>query len=74
MEHEGESDTNCNWCIQNNPQRLGKGVGRVGNQRMRRDHPSYIVKIGQNTEKSPGDLRRFTVTQTQVKDHQIALV
>ena len=25
---------------------------------------------GQNTEKSPGDLRRMAVTQTPVKDHQ----
>ena len=30
----------------------------------RRDHPDYsITKIGHNTEKSPGDLRRLAVTQ-----------
>ena len=28
------------------------------------------IKIGQNTEKSPGDLRRLAVAQTAVKDHQ----
>ena len=28
-----------------------------------------IVEIGQNTEKSPGDLRRFAITQTPMKDH-----
>ena len=28
-----------------------------------------IVEIGQNTEKSSGDLRRFTVTQTPVENH-----
>ena len=28
------------------------------------------TKIGQNTEKSPGDLRRFAVTQTPRKIHQ----
>ena len=33
-----------------------------------------IVEIGQNTEKSPGDLRRLPVTQTPVKDHQLTLV
>ena len=34
----------------------------------RRDHPDYrIVKIGQNTEISHGDLRRLVVTQTSVK-------
>ena len=32
MEHESDDDTSCNWCIWNNPQRLGKGVGRVGNR------------------------------------------
>ena len=30
----------------------------------------YIIEISQNTEKSPGDLRIFAVTQTSVKDHQ----
>ena len=35
------------------------------------DHPNYyIIENGQNTEKSPGDLRRLAVTQTPVKDHQ----
>ena len=29
-----------------------------------------IVKIGQNTEKSPGDLRRLVVSQTPMKNHQ----
>ena len=36
------------------------------------DHPNYIIiENGQNTEKSPGDLRRLDVTQTPVKDHQM---
>ena len=30
----------------------------------RRDHPNYIIiKIDQNTEKCPGDLKRLAVTQ-----------
>ena len=33
-----------------------------------------IVENGQNTDKSPGDLRRLTVTQTPVKDHQLKLM
>ena len=38
---------------------------------MNRDHPNYnIVEIGQNAEKSHGDLGRLTVTQTLGKDHQ----
>ena len=45
------------------PKSLGKRVGRVGNQRISQDHPNYsIVEICQDTEKSPGDLRRLAVT------------
>ena len=33
-----------------------------------------IVKIGQNTEKSPSDLRRLTVTRNPMDDHQLTLV
>ena len=39
------------------------------------DHPNYsIIEVSQNTEKSPGDLRRLAITQTPVKDHQLMLV
>ena len=38
--------------------RVGKGTGRVWNRKTSRDHPKYsIVKISQNTEKSPGNFR-----------------
>ena len=33
-----------------------------------------IIGNGQNTEKSPGELRGLTVTQTPVKDHQLTLM
>ena len=33
----------------------------------------YIIEISQNTEKSPGDLKRLVFTQTPVKDHQLKL-
>ena len=47
---------------------------RVGNRRTNRDHPNdSIVEIGQNTEKSPGDLRRLTVTRSLTKDYQLSL-
>ena len=59
MEHEGDGDTICNWRTQYSHQRIGKGTGRLGNKRTSRDHPdNSIVKIRQDTEKSPGDLRR----------------
>ena len=33
-----------------------------------------IIENGQNTEKSPRDLRRLAVTQSPVKDHQLTLM
>ena len=39
------------------------------------DHPNYyIIENGQNTEKSPEDLRRLAITQAPVKDHQLTLM
>ena len=71
MEHEGDGDTIYNWGTWNDFQRIGKGTGKIGNQRTSKDYPDYIItKIGQNTEKSPGDLRRFTVTNVGVKNFQ----
>ena len=64
MEHEGDGDTNYNWCTWKNPKRIRKGTGRMGIEKTSREYPDEcIIKIDQNTEKSPGDLRRFTVTQ-----------
>ena len=52
-----------------------KGTGGIGNKRTSGDHPNYnIPEIGQNTEKSPGDLRRLAVTQISLKDHQLTLM
>ena len=42
---------------------LGTNTGELGNKRTSGDHPNYSkAKIGQNTEKSPVDLRRLAVT------------
>ena len=50
------------------PKSLVKGLK---NQRTSGDHPVYsIIKIDQNTEKGPGDLRRLAVTQNTERDHQ----
>ena len=75
MEHEGDSDSSCNWCAWYNPQRIGKETGRLGNKRTSGDQPNYsIIKIGQNTAKSPRDLRRLALTQTPVENHQLTLM
>ena len=61
-------DTSCKSCTWNNPKRIGKETGRLGHKRMSGGHPNYsIVKIGQNTEMSPGDLRRLAINQTPLK-------
>ena len=40
-----------------------KETGVLGNKRTSRDHPNYyIIEIGQNIVKSPGDLQTFAVT------------
>ena len=50
-------------------------IKRLENKRMSGDNPNYcITKIGQNTEKSPEDLRRLAVTQTPVKDPHLTLM
>ena len=47
---------------------LVQGYGGLRNKRTSGDHPNYCsVEIGQNTEKSPGDLRRLAVTQSPVE-------
>ena len=39
------------------------------------DHPNYsIVEIDQNTEKSPGDLRRLVVIQTPMRNPRLTLI
>ena len=30
MKHDGDCDTDCNWCTWNKPQRIGKGTERHG--------------------------------------------
>ena len=46
MEREGVGDSSCGWCTWNNPQRIGKGTGRLGNKRTIGEYPDYsIIKI-----------------------------
>ena len=53
---------------------MDKGTEGLGNKRMSGDLPNYSMKIGQNTEKSPVNLRRLAVIQTPVRNHQLTLV
>ena len=52
-----------------------KGPGGFGSWRPNGDHSkNSIIENGQNTEKSPEELRRLLVTQSPVKDHQLPLM
>ena len=47
----------------------------LGNKRPSGDHSNYsFVEIGQNTEKSTGDLRRLVVTQTPDRNPPLTLM
>ena len=63
IEHESDQDTNCNMHVLYSPQKNFTGIGGLGNKRTRRDYPNYtIFEIGQNTRKSPRDLKRLAIT------------
>ena len=49
-------------------QRIIIGTGGLGNKRTSGDHPNhYTFEIGQNTEKSPGDLSERPSANANVK-------
>ena len=61
-------------ALETDPKGLVKGIWKLGNK-TGEDHPIYsIIKIGENIEKSRGDLWRLVITQTSVEDHQLTLV
>ena len=75
MEHKSNCDANCNPCAQYSHQRIEKGTGRIGNKNSSGNHPNdNTVKISENTEKSPDDLRKLAVSETPVKNYQLMLV
>ena len=75
VEYAGDNYTNCNWCVWNSNERITKGTRGLGSWRTSGDYPNdSIIENGQNTEKSPGDLRRLAVTQTPVKNHRLTLM
>ena len=71
MEHVSDDDTSCKLRARYSDQRLGKVPRRFGNLITNGDS---IIKIGHNIVKSPGNLRRLTVTQIPVRNHQLMLI
>ena len=75
MEHESEGYANCKYRAWYSYQRFGTMTGGLRNKRTCSGHQyNSIVEIGQNTKKSPRDMKRLAVAQTPVKNHQITLV
>ena len=63
VDYESSNYTNRDVCFWYSHQKNIKGVGGLGNNWKTGVHPNYyIIENGQNTEKSPGDLRRLVVT------------
>ena len=59
MEHESDNYTKCDWCSWYSLQRIGTRTEWLRNNRTDWDCPNNrISAIAQNTENSPGDLRR----------------
>ena len=70
MVHEGDSDTQWYCCTWNNPQRIGKMIGRLRNKKTSEGNIDYsIIKIGKNIKKNRRDFRRLDVPQTPVRNH-----
>ena len=68
IEHENDNYSNWKWWTWNDPQKLGKGIGRVGNQRTSLDYRNYIiVEISQS-------IQTLVVSQIPVKHHQLTQV
>ena len=75
VQHESEDYTKCNWCFWYSHQKIGERTWWLRNKRTSGDSPNNsVTEIGQNTEKSPGDLNRLVVTQTSMKDHKLTLM
>ena len=70
-EHESNS-YRCSWY---NHQKFGQRTGGLQNKKTSEEDSNYkIAAIGQNTEKSPGDLRRLVVTHSPVKNQRLKLM
>ena len=56
MKHESNGDTDSNYSTWDNSQRITKGSGGLGNNRTNGDiQTTALLRIDQNTEKSPRD-------------------
>ena len=74
-EHESDDCTNCDWCLLKSDLRITKETEELGGWRTEETiQTTALLRDGQNTVMSHGDLRRLAVTQTVVKNHQLTLM
>ena len=74
-ERESNDYTNCNKCSWNSHQGISTKTEGIGNSGTSGDCSNYnILKIGQNTEEGPGELRLLAVTQSPLENHQLMLI
>ena len=74
MEHKNDIDTRCNRETRYSHQNINNGTTGFGNWWTYEDYPNYImIEISENTEKSPGNLKRLAVTKIRVEDYQLKL-
>ena len=75
VDNETDHDTNYNGYSCYSYQSIDKATRIRGKKKLSGANPNYsIIKNGQNTEGRSGDLRRFAVTETPVRNHQSTLV
>ena len=74
-EHESDGAGNFNHYARCSHQKIVKGTGRTKNKNTCGEQQNdSTANFGQNTEKSPGDLRRLDFTQNPEKDDQLMLL
>ena len=74
MEHKVNGDINYGWYTWSDPKTIWRGNRKHGNKRTSRNNADYSIrKISKNSEKNPGDFRRFAFTQTPERSNQVKL-
>ena len=70
-----DGDTNYWYCTKKGAQKFEEKTGGLRNHRKNCHYPDYSIdENSKNIQNSPGDLKRFAVTQIPEKDHQLMLL
>ena len=73
-EHESDCDMNHSWYVRNSPPKHEKVNIWTGYLRKNGNYSNHsMTKIGLDTKKSPGDIRKLVVTRPQLVKHRLTL-